>query len=240
MLCIPFSIAKVVFKNFYIIGVIISCVNITFNNSSIIAKILTKKNYCATITLVDKLYFFKDYGGYEMKKFLLLVAAVSVVFGLVACGEKDVKPTTSGETTPAPVAEKSGEDTPVVTPVEESGEQVGVGNTDEGMVVLALERYFQETYGDEVEEFIPTNIKVYSPEEVEANEAIKAHDIKEGDIPFEVEYELLIKEGVEDMMKFTASTGEVDGQKIINKSNLGIARNNGEAGYSIDAFGTGW
>ena len=175
-----------------------------------------------------------------MKKVLLLVMAIIVVFALVACGEQEVKPATSGESTPAPVEVKSGEDVPVVTPDEESGEQVGVGNTDEGMVVLALESYFKETYGDEVEEFIPTKIKVYSAEEVEANEAIKSHDIKEGDIPFEVEYELLIKEGVEDMMKFTASTGEIEGQKIINKANLGIARNNGEAGYSIDAFGTGW
>ena len=174
-----------------------------------------------------------------MKRFLLLIMAIIVVFALVACGEQEVKPATSGEATPAPVEVKSGEEAPV-EPVVESGEQVGVGNTDEGMVVLALESYFKEAYGDEVEEFIPTKIKVYSAEEVEADEAIKAHDIKEGDIPFEVEYELVIKEGVEDMMKFTASNGEIDGQKIINKANLGIARNNGEAGYSIDAFGTGW
>ncbi len=47
-----------------------------------------------------------------------------------------------------------------------------------------------------------------------------------------------ISEDCEDLMPFTAGTGEIDGQWIRNKSNVGIARNNGEAGYSIDAFGT--
>ncbi len=174
-----------------------------------------------------------------MKKLLLGILAVIVVFSLVACGEKPVEPVVSGEEiTPAPAETTTEEVTPA--PVEESGEQVGVGNTDEGMVVLALENYMKESYGDEVEEFIPTNVKVYTAEEIEADEAIKAHDIKEGDIVFDVQYELVIKEGVEDMMKFTAANGEIDGQKIINKSNIGIARNMGEAGYSIDAFGTGW
>ena len=170
-----------------------------------------------------------------MKKILLGILAVLVIFALVACGEKPADVVSGEEITPAPV------ETPVEpAPVEESGEQVGVGNTDEGMVVLALESYIKEAYSGEVEEVIPTNIKVYTQEEIEANEAIKAHDIKEGDIVFEAQYELLIKEGVEDLMKFTAANGEIDGQKIINKSNIGIARNMGEAGYSIDAFGTGW
>ncbi len=39
-------------------------------------------------------------------------------------------------------------------------------------------------------------------------------------------------------MQFTAGTGEIDGQWIKHKYNCGIARDNGENGYTIDAFGT--
>ena len=38
-------------------------------------------------------------------------------------------------------------------------------------------------------------------------------------------------------MQFTAGTGEIDGQWIRNKYNVGIARS-GENGYTLDAFGT--
>ena len=170
-----------------------------------------------------------------MKKLLLLALAIVAVFSLAACKEKKQEEAAPVES--APVVE---EEAPVVeeeAPVEE--EQVGVGNTDESMVVLALEQYFNEAFSGEVEEINFVNVKVYSEEEIEANEALKSHELKEGDIPFEVDYELKIKEGVEDLMKYTAATGTIDGQWIKDKSNLGIARNT-EEGYKIDAFGTGW
>ena len=53
----------------------------------------------------------------------------------------------------------------------------------------------------------------------------------------EMNVELKIVDGYEDMMQFTAGTGEVDGQWIRNKFNVGIARS-GEDGYTLDAFGT--
>ena len=173
-----------------------------------------------------------------MKKLLFGILAVIVVFSLVACGEKPEEPVTSGEVVVEPVVETSGEVEPVA-PVEESGEQIGVGNTDASMVALALERYYMDS-SDEIEEVIPTNIRVYTAEEIEADEAIKSHDIKEGDIVFDVEYELKIKDGVEDLMKYTAGTGEIDGQMIRNKANCGIARNHGEDGYIIDGLETGF
>ncbi len=159
----------------------------------------------------------KTIGVKEMKKFLLGFLVLLMVFSLAACGQNDAD----------------------VTPADgEAGEQEGVGNTDEGMVALALEQYFKDSFGDVIEEVVPTNIKVYTEEEIAADEALKDYTINEGDIVFSAEYELKISEDCEDLMPFTAGTGEIDGQWIRNKSNVGIARNNGEAGYSIDAFGT--
>lgn len=116
-------------------------------------------------------------------------------------------------------------------------EQEGVGNTDEGMVALVLEQHFKTAFPDVVEEVVPVNIKVYTEEEIASDESLKDYTINEGDIVFDAEYELKIVDGYEDMMQFTAGTGEVDGQWIRNKFNVGIARN-GEDGYTLDAFGT--
>ena len=191
-----------------------------------------------------------------MKKLLLGILAVATVFSLDACGSKEidqpeatpnvetnaqVEETASNEEGALFEGEEVGEENTEATEatVEESGEQVGVGNTDEGMVALVLEQHFKNAYPDAIEEVVPNSIKVYTQEEIDANEAIKEHDIKEGDIVFEANYDLKIKEGAEDLNQFTAATGEIDGQWVRNKSNLGIART-GENGYTLDAFGTGW
>ncbi len=86
-----------------------------------------------------------------MKKFLLGFLVLLMVFSLAACGQNDAD----------------------VTPADgEAGEQEGVGNTDEGMVALALEQYFKDSFGDVIEEVVPTNIKVYTEEEIAADEAL--------------------------------------------------------------------
>ncbi len=184
-----------------------------------------------------------------MKKFVIGILAVVSVFSLAACGKKEVngptpapvetntQTTTTEQTAPETTPEEQAEVTEETT--ETTEEQVGVGNTDEGMVVLVLEQHFKDNFPGVVEEVVPTNIKVYTQEEIDANEAIKDHQINEGDIVFEASYDLRIAEGVEDLNQFTAATGEIDGQWIRNKYNLGIART-GENGYTLDAFGTGW
>jgi len=154
-----------------------------------------------------------------MKKFLLGILMLLMVFSLAACGQ------------PGADTKDEGND---------AGQQEGAVNTDEEKVVSALEQYFKDSFGDDVEEVVPTNIKVYTEEEIAADETLKDYTINEGDIVFSAEYELKISEDCENIMQFTAGTGEVDGQWIRNKSNVGIARNNGEAGYSIDVFGTGF
>lgn len=152
-----------------------------------------------------------------MKKLMLGILALLMVFSIAACKQKSADTTPKGS---------------------EAGQQEGVGNTDEGMVALVLEQHFKDSFGDIIEEVVPTNIKVYTEEEIAADEALKDYTINEGDIVFSAEYELKISEDCEDLMQFTAGTGEIDGQWIRNKANVGIARRNAEGGYSLDAFGT--
>lgn len=146
-----------------------------------------------------------------MKKVLLALLALVLVLALAACGQ-DAAP----------------------------AEEEGAGNTDEGMVALVLEQYFNEAFPGMIEEVAPTQIKVYTEEEIAANEALQTYELNEGDIVFEATYDLKIAEGVEDLNQFTAATGEIDGQWVRNKYNLGIARDNGDGTYTLDAFGTGW
>ena len=145
-----------------------------------------------------------------MKKLLPVLLALALVFLFAACGQ---------EAAPA--------------------EEEGVGNTDESLVALALEQQFQEAYPDVVEEVVPTEIKVYTPEEIAADEALQSYEINDGDVVFAATYDLKIVEGYEDIMQFTAGSGEVDGDWIRNKSNVGIVRTDGDK-LTIDAFGTGW
>lgn len=134
-------------------------------------------------------------------------------------------------------AKSSSNELPISQETEYSEEQVGVGNTDEGMVALVLEQHFTSNYPNVVEEVIPTKIRIYTEEEIASDEQFNGYKINEGDIAFEAEYELKIVDGYEDMMQFTAGSGDIDGQWIRNKYNVGIARS-GENGYTLDAFGS--
>jgi len=169
-----------------------------------------------------------------MKKLLIGLLAVLTMLALVACQKKEeVKP--SGDVEPVVVEEI----TPAVVSGEAEKEQVGVGNTDEGMVALVLEDYIKNMYSGDVEEVTFKNIKVYSPAEISGEVMFEGLNIKEGDIPFEIAYDLKIREGVEDMIRFTVPNGEIEGQNVVNKGNLGILRSS-ENGYVVDNFGTGW
>ena len=100
-----------------------------------------------------------------MKKLLIGLLAVLTMLALVACQKKEeVKP--SGDVEPVVVEEN----TPAVVSGEAEEEQVGVGNTDEGMVALVLEDYIKNMYSGDVEEVTFKNIKVYSPAEISGEE----------------------------------------------------------------------
>ena len=145
-----------------------------------------------------------------MKKVLFALLALVLVFALAACGQ---------DAAPA-------EDEAAATPEE--------------VVTQALDQYLKAAFPDMVEEVAPTEIKVYTADEIAANEALQTYELNEGDVVFEATYDMKIAEGVEDLNQFTAATGEIDGQWVRNKFNLGIARDNGDGTYTIDAFGTGW
>ena len=145
-----------------------------------------------------------------MKQVLFALLALVLVFALAACGQ---------DAAPA-------EDEAAATPEE--------------VVTQALDQYLKAAFPDMVEEVAPTEIKVYTADEIAANDVFKDYDIAEGDVVFEATYDMKIAEGVEDLNQFTAATGEIDGQWIRNKSNLGIVKDNGDGTYTLDAFGTGW
>lgn len=169
-----------------------------------------------------------------MKKLLIGLLAVLTMLALVACQKKEeVKP--SGDVEPVVVEEI----TPAVVSGEAEEEQVGVGNTDESMVALALERYFLENFSGEVLEVNPVEIKVFSAAEISGDEAMRTLQLSEGDIVFDAHYELKIAPSGE-KMPFTAATGVIDGDWVKEKYNVGVARNYGADGYKIDpaTFGT--
>ena len=145
-----------------------------------------------------------------MKKMLLVLLVVMAMVMLAACGQ---------EAAPA-------EDEAAATPEE--------------TVAQTLDQYLKDAFPEMVEEVAPTEIKVYTADEIAANEALASYELGENDIVFEANYDMKIAEGVEDLNQFTAATGEIDGQWIRNKYNLGILRDNGDGTYSVDAFGTGW
>ena len=110
---------------------------------------------------------------------------------------------------------------------------------DASIVKTVLENQFKENYGDELEEVKIVYLKVYTTEEIESMQELKDLNLKTGDLAFEVSYELKIKEGTKDMMKYTAASGEIDGQWIKEKANVGVARYNEETKeYTLSDFGT--
>jgi hypothetical protein len=84
---------------------------------------------------------------------------------------------------------------------------------------------------------------VYSAEEEEADELLKSLNLGPTEVAFSVVYKLHPAEGVEDLLQFTAATGEIDEASgwIVNKSNVGILRPNPDGeGYIVTDFGTGF
>ena len=109
---------------------------------------------------------------------------------------------------------------------------------DEQTVKNTVEEYIKQQYGKVVEEVKFDSVKVYTKEEIASDEMLKDYKLSDKDIVFEINYELKIAEGTDDMMQFTAATGEIDGQWVKNKYNCGVAKYNGENDYTIENFGT--
>jgi len=119
-------------------------------------------------------------------------------------------------------------------------------NHDEAeyQIKVAMQNLLEKTYGDEVYDARIYVEKIYTAEEEQQDEALKTYDLGPNEVAFEVKYELKLVDGVEDIMKYTAATGEYDEESgwVKEKYNLGVLRPNpdGEPEYIITDFGTGW
>ncbi len=178
-----------------------------------------------------------------MKKLLLLLLALAVILALVACGE-----TNETETQNAflpDVEENKGfvEDSTPKDPF--AGYTFEYLESPEGRVLQLLyhtyraESDWSEANNDfEVKSVTNQRIKIYTPEEIAENrELFDGHELCSGDIPFEATVDLEIYDSVEDLNKFTAGTGEIDGHTIKDKYQCGILRAV-EDGYELDLVGT--
>lgn len=180
-----------------------------------------------------------------MKSKILAALAVLVMFSLPACGQKT-------EVNPVP-DNNNNELVETVVNVPEKTEETGTAGSNiplkdnheeaENQIKIAMQNLLEEMYGDEVVETKIDVQKIYTVEE-EQEEPLNSYNLGLNEVAFEVKYELKLAEGVEDIMKYTAATGEYDEESgwVKEKYNLGILRPNesGDAKYKITDFGTGW
>ena len=204
-----------------------------------------------------------------MKKVLLGIAAIAVVFGLVACGNKEEKqPETSGEANQVVENNEATENNEVVDNNEEenvapvtSGEETNVPKSEqegtagsniplkdnlteaEYQIKVAMQDLLKETYGDQVFDARINVTKMYTAEEEQDMPALKERNLGANEVAFEVNYEIKPAEGVDPII-FTAATGEYDEESgwVKEKYNCGILVPNesGDAKFKIVDFGTGF
>ena len=113
----------------------------------------------------------------------------------------------------------------------------------EAQVLATVEKYLRDAWAEKIDDLEVTVEKVYSAEEEEADELLKSLNLGPNEVAFSVVYKLHPAEGVEDLLQFTAATGEIDEASgwIVNKSNVGILRPNPDGeGYIVTDFGTGF
>ncbi len=106
-----------------------------------------------------------------------------------------------------------------------------------------MEKYLRDACAGKIDDLEVTVEKVYSDEEEKADELLKSLDLGPNEVAFSVSYKLHPAKGVEDLMQFTAGTGEIDEASgwIINKSNVGILRPDPDGeGFIVTDFGTGF
>ena len=80
----------------------------------------------------------------------------------------------------------------------------------------------------------------YTAEEIAADPSLKDYKLGEKDIVFDINYDLKIVDGYENIMAFTAASGEIKDNWVVNKSNVGIAKYGSDGKYTVQNFGTGF
>ncbi len=105
----------------------------------------------------------------------------------------------------------------------------------------ALQNYLNEGLGTKIENSRFNITKIFTPTEAKKKSLLKDYKLGKNDVAFEVTYQLKPAEGT-DYVELTAANGEYSEELgwIINKSGVGILRDNGDGTYKIENFGTGW
>lgn len=161
----------------------------------------------------------------------------------------DEQPTEAPEETAEPNEEKQDAEEPAEEKQEEeetTGDKIVLKDDMEAAqakVLEAVEQYLRDAWGDKIDDLEVTVDKVYTAEEEEADELLKSLGLGEDEVAFSVNYKLHPAEGVEDLIEFTAATGEIDEESgwIVDKSNVGVLRPNPDGeGYIVTDFGTGF
>lgn len=112
---------------------------------------------------------------------------------------------------------------------------------DEEKIEHALFQVFKDNYGDQMASAKVVVDKIYTPEEIEKNEALKSLDIKEGELAFEVTIDFEPAEGANPNI-FTIPNGEINEANgwVTNVHRLGILTPDEKEEYKIRNYGTGW
>ena len=124
------------------------------------------------------------------------------------------------------------------TTVNDDNQEVKTDLEFEDYAKEAVLEKLEEMYGDNTDKIEIDNLKIYTEEEMKENELLKEY-ADNGQFAFEVEYRLLAKENI-DKNILTAGNGEIDGNWIINKSNVGILSNTAKGTLYVMEIGTGF
>ena len=108
-------------------------------------------------------------------------------------------------------------------------------------IELAMQNYLNEGLGDKITNSRFNVTKIITPNEAKRDPNLKDYKLGKNDVAFELKYQLQPAEGT-DYIELTAVDGEYNEELgwIVDKSGLGILRDNGDGTYKIENFGTGW
>lgn len=109
-------------------------------------------------------------------------------------------------------------------------------------IETTLQKYLKKAYDNKIDNVRFNVKKIYTAKEANKEEVLKELKLTDKDLAFEVEYEVLPKEGV-DTKEFTAPDGEYNEELgwVTGINRLGVLKYNSKnKTYSIENFGTGW
>lgn len=173
-----------------------------------------------------------------MKKLLVLVLTLCLVFTLAACGgsakEEGGEAEQEAAETEVPKSEQEGSAGSNI-PLKDNQEEA------EKQITAALQAQLEEAYGDKIDDVRISVEKIYSTEDEQANDILKEENLSPDEVAFEVKYDLHPSDGT-DYNELLPANGEYDEASgwVVDKYSVGILRPNSDGTYKITDFGTGW